>query len=54
MGIVGYFHANERCDDVELGGVAKNIADHVYRYFPQAAVLLVRVLVGFYFAAFVV
>ncbi|PWA56133.1 hypothetical protein CTI12_AA419220 [Artemisia annua] len=40
LGIVGYFHANERCDDVELGGVAKNIADHVYRYFPQAAVLL--------------
>ncbi|GJT56402.1 ER membrane protein complex subunit 8/9 [Tanacetum coccineum] len=40
LSIVGYFHANERCDDVELGGVAKNIADHVYRYFPQAAVLL--------------
>nr|XP_016439011.1 PREDICTED: ER membrane protein complex subunit 8/9 homolog [Nicotiana tabacum] len=38
--IVGYFHANERFDDSELGNVAKNIADHIYRYFPQAAVLL--------------
>ncbi|MFS8004674.1 putative ER membrane protein complex subunit [Helianthus anomalus] len=40
--IVGYFHANERFDDLELGTVARNIADHVYRYFPQAALLLVR------------
>jgi hypothetical protein len=40
LSIVGYFHANERFDDVELGGVAKNIGDHVFRYFPQAAVLL--------------
>ncbi|KAL4554676.1 hypothetical protein LXL04_037278 [Taraxacum kok-saghyz] len=40
LSIVGYFHANERFDDLELGTVAKNIADHVYRYFPQAAVLL--------------
>lgn len=41
---MGYFHANERSDDVELGNVAKNIGDHIYRYFPQAAILLVRVL----------
>ncbi|KAH8518925.1 hypothetical protein H0E87_000685 [Populus deltoides] len=41
LGIVGYFHANERSDDVELGNVAKNIGDHIYRYFPQAAILLI-------------
>ncbi|KAG6405243.1 hypothetical protein SASPL_130379 [Salvia splendens] len=40
LSIVGYFHANERYDDFELGGVAKNIGDHITRYFPQAAVLL--------------
>ncbi|KAD3067232.1 hypothetical protein R6Q59_018690 [Mikania micrantha] len=40
LSIVGYFHANERFDDLELGTVARNIADHMYRYFPQAAVLL--------------
>nr|XP_043619090.1 ER membrane protein complex subunit 8/9 homolog [Erigeron canadensis] len=40
LSIVGYFHANERFDDNELGTVARNIADHIYRYFPQAAVLL--------------
>jgi len=42
LNIVGYFHANERSDDFELGGVAKNIGDHICRYFPQAAILLVR------------
>ncbi|XP_021906157.1 ER membrane protein complex subunit 8/9 homolog isoform X2 [Carica papaya] len=41
LGIVGYFHANERFDDVELGNVAKNIGDHIYRYFPQAPILLI-------------
>ncbi|KAM7504321.1 hypothetical protein LguiB_003225 [Lonicera macranthoides] len=40
LSIVGYFHANERFDDVELGSVAKNIGDHIYRYLPQAALLL--------------
>jgi hypothetical protein len=29
---------------VELGNVAKNIGDHIYRYFPQAAILLVCIL----------
>uniref|UniRef100_A0A2P2KDD0 MPN domain-containing protein n=3 Tax=Rhizophora mucronata TaxID=61149 RepID=A0A2P2KDD0_RHIMU len=38
--IVGYFHANERFDDTGLGNLAKNIGDHIYRYFPQAAILL--------------
>jgi hypothetical protein len=36
---MGYFHANERSDDVELGNVAKNIGDHIYRYFSQAVIL---------------
>lgn len=40
LGIVGYFHANERFDDLELGSIAKNIGDHICRYFPQCAVLL--------------
>ncbi|XP_022753013.1 ER membrane protein complex subunit 8/9 homolog [Durio zibethinus] len=40
LGIVGYFHANERFDDAELGILAKNIGDHICRYFPQAALLL--------------
>ncbi|KAK4750597.1 hypothetical protein SAY87_004079 [Trapa incisa] len=40
LSIVGYFHANERHDDSDLGGIAKNIGDHIYRYFPQAAILL--------------
>ncbi|KAH6768100.1 hypothetical protein C2S51_013436 [Perilla frutescens var. frutescens] len=40
LSIVGYFHGNERYDDSDLGCVAKNIGDHITRYFPQAAVLL--------------
>lgn len=40
LSIVGYFHANERFDDRELCNVAKNVGDHISRYFPQAAVLL--------------
>ncbi|KAK9127279.1 hypothetical protein Syun_016076 [Stephania yunnanensis] len=40
MSIVGYYHANERYDDFELGSIAKKIGDHIYRYFPQAAILL--------------
>lgn len=42
IGIVGYFHANERFDDAELGIVAKNIGDHICRYFPEASVLLLE------------
>ena len=41
---MGYFHANERFDDYELNNVAKNIGDHICRYFPQAAILLVCVV----------
>ncbi|KAH1032441.1 hypothetical protein J1N35_044615 [Gossypium stocksii] len=44
--IVGYFHANVRFDDIELGIVAKNIGDHICRYFPQAAILFVCILIN--------
>lgn len=40
LSIVGYFHANERFDDFELSNVAKNIGDHISKYFPGAALLL--------------
>ncbi|MQM01020.1 hypothetical protein Taro_033772, partial [Colocasia esculenta] len=42
LGIVGYYHANERFDDNELGGTARKIGDHIFRYFPQAALLLLN------------
>ncbi|XP_068669835.1 ER membrane protein complex subunit 8/9 homolog [Aristolochia californica] len=38
--VVGYYHANERYDDSELGNVPKKIGDQIFRYFPQAAILL--------------
>ena len=41
---MGYFHANERFDDFELSNVAKNIGDHISKYFPGAALLLVCIL----------
>lgn len=47
LNIVGYFHANERFDDYEVSGVAKNIGDHISRFFPHAALLLVRDLIVF-------
>ncbi|KAI8002497.1 hypothetical protein LOK49_LG08G00522 [Camellia lanceoleosa] len=40
LSIAGYFHANERFDDSELENVAKNIGDHIHRYFSQAGLLL--------------
>ncbi|KAL5998918.1 hypothetical protein ACLOJK_009866 [Asimina triloba] len=40
LSIVGYYHANERYDDFELGSIARKIGDHIFRYFPQAALLL--------------
>lgn len=49
LSIVGYFHANERFDDVELCGLAKNIGDHISRYFPQAPILLVNFFLSFTF-----
>eukprot|EP00850_Spirogloea_muscicola_P024070 SM000435S15743 [mRNA] locus=s435:429:2076:+ [translate_table: standard] len=40
LAIVGYYHANERFDDVELGPVARTIADHIARHCPEACALL--------------
>eukprot|EP00850_Spirogloea_muscicola_P011760 SM000074S21670 [mRNA] locus=s74:232010:233372:- [translate_table: standard] len=40
LAIVGYYHANERFDDVELGSVARTIADHIARHCPEACALL--------------
>ncbi|XP_058105029.1 ER membrane protein complex subunit 8/9 homolog [Magnolia sinica] len=40
LSIVGYYHANERYEDHELGSIARKIGDHIFRYFPQAALLL--------------
>ncbi|XP_068650859.1 ER membrane protein complex subunit 8/9 homolog [Aristolochia californica] len=40
LSVVGYCHANERYDDSELGNVPKKIGDQIFRYFPQAAILL--------------
>ncbi|KAF6145986.1 hypothetical protein GIB67_033345 [Kingdonia uniflora] len=40
LSVVGYYHANDRFDDSEVGNVAKKIGDHICRYFPQAALLL--------------
>ncbi|KAK8964971.1 hypothetical protein KSP40_PGU021140 [Platanthera guangdongensis] len=40
LGVVGYYHANERHDDAELSNAARKIGDHIFRYFPQAALLL--------------
>ncbi|XP_077246146.1 ER membrane protein complex subunit 8/9 homolog [Tasmannia lanceolata] len=40
ISVVGYYHANERFDDFELGNVAKRIGDHIFRYFPHAPLLL--------------
>lgn len=41
MEIVGYYHANERLTDTELGQVARKIADKIQQKTPQACVLLV-------------
>eukprot|EP00262_Sarcandra_glabra_P013038 TRINITY_DN351_c0_g1_i1.p1 TRINITY_DN351_c0_g1~~TRINITY_DN351_c0_g1_i1.p1 ORF type:complete len:202 (-),score=27.45 TRINITY_DN351_c0_g1_i1:446-1051(-) len=40
LSVVGYYHANERYDDHDLGIVAKKIGDHMFRYFPNAALIL--------------
>ncbi|XP_038973432.1 ER membrane protein complex subunit 8/9 homolog [Phoenix dactylifera] len=42
LSVVGYYHANERYDDAELGNAAKKIGDHIFRYFPRAALLLLE------------
>uniref|UniRef100_A0ACD5WSD9 Uncharacterized protein n=1 Tax=Avena sativa TaxID=4498 RepID=A0ACD5WSD9_AVESA len=40
LAVVGYYHANARREDAELPAVAKRVGDHIFRYFPRAAVLL--------------
>lgn len=40
LSVVGYYHANERYEDLELSSLAKKIGDHITRYCPQAAILL--------------
>lgn len=40
LSVVGYYHANERYEDLELSSLAKKIGDHISRYCPQAAILL--------------
>mmetsp|Transcript_15408 Transcript_15408/g.43095 ORF Transcript_15408/g.43095 Transcript_15408/m.43095 type:complete len:198 (-) Transcript_15408:183-776(-) len=38
--VVGYYHANERSDDSELGAAARRIADTVNNNCPEACALL--------------
>lgn len=40
LSVVGYYNANERYEDLELSSLAKKIGDHITRYCPQAAILL--------------
>ncbi|KAL6851484.1 hypothetical protein ACP4OV_020417 [Aristida adscensionis] len=40
LAVVGYYHANPRRDDADLPPVAKRVGDHIFRYFPRSAVLL--------------
>ena len=41
MVLVGYYHANERIDDLELGPAARKIADRIHANSPQSCALLV-------------
>lgn len=41
LSVVGYYQANERFNDEQLSGAARKIGDHIFRYFPRAALLLV-------------
>jgi hypothetical protein len=42
--IVGYYHANERLTDLELGPVARKIADRIQQRIPQACIFLVSLV----------
>lgn len=39
--IVGYYHANELFDDLELSPVARKVGDRIAQYCPEAVILLV-------------
>ncbi|GBG87698.1 hypothetical protein CBR_g45852, partial [Chara braunii] len=40
LSIVGYYHGNERYDDVDFGNVGSRIAAKIADYFPDACALL--------------
>lgn len=40
--LVGYYHANERFDDTELGSSARKVADKLYSHSPAACAVLVK------------
>lgn len=42
LSLVGYYHANERIDDLDLGPAARKIADKIYANTPQSCALLVN------------
>ena len=42
MQVVGYYQANELCDDMELGPFGKTIAEKIRAQCKHATVLLVR------------
>ncbi|KAL5214529.1 hypothetical protein ABZP36_003681 [Zizania latifolia] len=42
LAVVGYYHANALRDDTDLPTVAKRVGDHIFGYFPRAAVLLLN------------
>ena len=39
--MVGYYHANERSEDSDLGPTARRIADRIQSFVPDACALLV-------------
>ncbi|KAG8061007.1 hypothetical protein GUJ93_ZPchr0002g23635 [Zizania palustris] len=43
LAVVGYYHANALRGDADLPAIAKCVGDHIFRYFPRVAVLLVSV-----------
>ncbi|XP_044392109.1 ER membrane protein complex subunit 8/9 homolog [Triticum aestivum] len=47
LAVVGYYHTNARRDDADLPAIAKRVGDHIFRYFPRTAVLLVDVVLSY-------
>lgn len=42
--LVGYYHANERFDDIELASSARKVADKLYSQNSSACAVLVRLV----------